>query len=315
MSRRHGWTVDPATVFTTHGVVAGFAICLSAFTRPGDGVILFTPVYHAFHRVLRANDREIVESPLVLRDDGRYAMDLDALAARAHRARAHRRPLLAAQPRRPGLGRRARSARSPTSAARTTSCSSPTKSTTTSSSPAAATSRCRSPRRTCLDRLVMLTAATKTFNIAGTLTGNVIIPDEALRKRFAAAHLASGTSPNRFGALMATAAYAEGDAWVDALCRYLAGNAEILATGIAAIPGLSPMPLDATYLAWVDFSGTGMTPAEFTARVEKEARIAPSHGPTFGAGGEGYLRFNIGTPRARVAEAVRRLQAAFADLQ
>ena len=166
-----------------------------------------------------------------------------------------------------------------------------------------------------LDRLLMLTAATKTFNIAGTLTGNVIIPDESLRKRFAAAHLATGTSPNRFGALMATAAYEHGDAWVDALCRYLAGNAEVFAAGIAAIPGLRLMPLNSTYLAWVDFSGTGMTQPEFTARVEKEARIAPSHGPSFGAGGEGYLRFNIGTPRARITEAVSRLHTAFADLQ
>ena len=85
---------------------------------------------------------------------------------------------------------------------------------------------------------------------------------------------------------MATAAYAHGDAWVDALCRYLAGNAAALAEGVAAIPGLRPMPLDATYLAWVDFAGTGMAPDEFTARVERDARIAPSHGGTFGDGGD-----------------------------
>jgi cystathionine beta-lyase len=75
------------------------------------------------------------------------------------------------------------------------------------------------------------------------------------------------------------------------------------------------MPLEATYLAWVDFSGTGMEAAEFTRRVEQEARICVNHGPTFGTGGDGFLRFNIATPRARVAEAVERLQAAFADLQ
>ena len=88
-----------------------------------------------------------------------------------------------------------------------------------------------------LDRLVMLTAPTKTFNIAGALTGNAIIPDAALRKRFAAAHLASGTAPNRFGALMATAAYAHGDAWVDALCDYLAGNARCSTPGSPRSPG------------------------------------------------------------------------------
>ena len=102
MARRHGWEVDPATIMTTHGIVAGLALCLQAFTEPGDGVILFTPVYHAFHRVLRANRREIVESPLVerrrpLRDGPRRPR------RRPDRARAHGRALLAAQSRRPGL--------------------------------------------------------------------------------------------------------------------------------------------------------------------------------------------------------------------
>jgi cystathionine beta-lyase len=166
-----------------------------------------------------------------------------------------------------------------------------------------------------LDRLIMLTATTKTFNTAGALTGNVIIPDAGLRERFCAAHLAAGTGLNRFGVLTATAAYEGGADWVDALCRYLAGNAELFEAGVAAIPGLRPMPLDATYLAWVDFAGTGMAPAEFTARVERDARIAPSRGIAFGKGGESFLRFNIATQRARVAEAVTRLQAAFADLQ
>jgi cystathionine beta-lyase len=75
------------------------------------------------------------------------------------------------------------------------------------------------------------------------------------------------------------------------------------------------MPLEATYLAWVDFSGTGMDQAEFTGRVQKAAQIATNHGASFGAGGESFLRFNIGAPRAHIAEAVRRMQDAFADLQ
>ena len=75
------------------------------------------------------------------------------------------------------------------------------------------------------------------------------------------------------------------------------------------------MALQATYLAWVDFAGTGMARDELMTRIERGARIAVNHGPTFGAGGESFLRFNIATPRARVAEAVARLQAAFADLQ
>jgi len=115
---------------------------------------------------------------------------------------------------------------------------------------------------------------------------------------------------------MAEAAYSPGGAeWVDALVAYLDGNRKAFDAGVNAIPGLASMPLEATYLAWVDFSGTGMEMAEFTRRVQQEARIAVNHGPTFGTGGDSFLRFNIATPRSRIEEAISRLQAAFADLQ
>jgi len=123
-------------------------------------------------------------------------------------------------------------------------------------------------------------------------------------------------SPNSFGLVMAKAAYSpEGARWVDALVRYIDGNRRLFDAGIETIPGLASMPLEATYLAWVDFAGTGMDAGDFTARVEKDARIAVNHGPSFGTGGESFLRFNLATPRARVEEAVARLQEAFADLQ
>ena len=85
--------------------------------------------------------------------------------------------------------------------------------------------------------------------------------------------------------------------------------------GVNAIPGLSSMPMESTYLAWVDFSGTGMSPAEVQMRVEKEAKIAANHGATFGTGGESFMRFNLAMPRVQIEEAVVRLKAAFADLQ
>jgi cystathionine beta-lyase len=167
-----------------------------------------------------------------------------------------------------------------------------------------------------LPRLVMMTAATKTFNIAGAHVGNVIIPDPDLRRRFAARLKANGVSANSFGLFMVTAAYSEAGAeWVDALVRYLDGNRQIFDEALNALPGVRSMPLEATYLAWVDFNGTGMTEAELTRRVRDEARIATNLGPSFGEGGNGFLRFNFATPRARIEEAVARLQDAFADLQ
>jgi len=115
---------------------------------------------------------------------------------------------------------------------------------------------------------------------------------------------------------MVEAAYSPaGAAWVDDLVAYLDANRRVFDAGVGTIPGVRSMPLQSTYLAWVDFSGTGMDEAEIRARVEGRARIAANHGPSFGTGGDGFLRFNLGMPRAQVEEAVARLQDAFADLQ
>ena len=75
------------------------------------------------------------------------------------------------------------------------------------------------------------------------------------------------------------------------------------------------MRMAATYLAWVDFSDTGMTMDQVVARVSQSARIAANHGPTFGQGGDMFMRFNFGTQRSRVSEAVERMATAFSDLQ
>ena len=313
MKTRHGWTVNPDHIFTTHGLVNGTAMCIDAFTSPGDGVVLFTPVYHAFARVISAAGREVVECELV-NTNGRYEMDFDAYDSQMTGSETM---LILCSPHNPG-GRVW----------------------TKGELQAVAAFAKRHdliivsdeihhdlvfPGHTHIpmtniagleDRLVMMTATTKTFNIAGSHSGNVIIADPDLRARFAARMAAMGLSPNSFGLFMATAAYSpEGAEWVDALVAYLDTNRKIFDAGINTIPGLASMQMESTYLAWVDFSGTGMTREEFTSRTQDAAKIAANHGPTFGKGGEGFLRFNIAAPRAVVEDAVARMQAAFSDLQ
>jgi cystathionine beta-lyase len=314
MATRHGWEVAREDIFTTHGLVNGTGLCLQAFTQPGDGVVLTTPVYHAFARTIKAAGRQVVECQLT-NTNGRYEMDFAAWDAQMTGVETM---FILCSPHNPG-GRvwTAEELRGVAdfcirhdlilvsdeihhdlvlSGAK--------------HHPMATT--CPDIR----DRLVMMTATTKTFNIAGAHIGNVIVQDPTLRAKFAGVIMAMGISGNSFGMHMATAAYSpEGAAWVDDLVAYLDGNRRILDDGLNAIPGVRSMALEATYLAWVDFSGTGMEPAEFIARVEKSARIASNHGISFGAGGETFLRFNIATPRALVLEAVARMQEAFRDLQ
>lgn len=314
MKTRHGWDVAAGDIFTTHGLVNGTGLCLDAFTAPGDGVVLTTPVYHAFARTIKAAGREVRECPLAL-VDGRYEMDFDAWDGLMT---GRERMFLLCSPHNPG-GR-----------------------VWTEAELRGVADFCKRhdlilvsdeihhdlvyPGQRHLpmpiaapeiaDRLVMMTATTKSFNIAGSHTGNVIIADPALKAKFAGRLMALGISGNSFGMHMATAAYSpEGAEWVDGLMAYLDGNRRVFDEGMAAIPGLRSMPLEATYLAWLDFSGTGMAPGEFIARVEKEARIATNHGVSFGLGGEHFLRFNIAAPRAMVVEAVARMQSAFRDLQ
>ncbi|MGB5865530.1 MAG: MalY/PatB family protein [Sulfitobacter sp.] len=313
MKERHGWALDPAHIFTTHGLVNGTAMCVDAFTEKGDGVMLFTPVYHAFARVIKAAEREVVECAMV-QENGRYRMDFDAYEAQMT---GNEKMLMLCSPHNPGGTVWSRSELEEVAdfAKR--------HNLVLVSDEIHHDLVMPGHKHTAMtlidgieDRLVMMTATTKTFNIAGSHSGNVIIADPDLRAKFAERMAAFGLSPNSFGLFMATAAYSpEGAAWVDDLNAYLDGNRRLFDEAVNAIPGLKSMSLDATYLAWVDFEGTGMTREEFTKRVEQGAGIAANHGPTFGKGGDSFLRFNLATPRARVQEACDRLAAAFKDLQ
>ncbi len=313
MENRHGWAVDPAWIFTTHGLVNGTALCIDTWTQPGEGIVLLTPVYHAFARVIHAAGRRVVECELV-NNGGRYELDFDAWDAQM---RGDEKMLLLSSPHNPG-GR-----------------------VWTPEELAGIVAFCArhglllvsdeihhdlilpGAQHTPMalvegaeERLVMMTATTKTFNIAAAMTGNVIIPDETLRAQFARRLAALAIHSNGFGPRLAEAAYSPaGAAWVDALCAYLDGNRALFDDAVNAIPGLASMRLESTYLAWVDFAGTGMERDEVIRRVQEVARIAPNHGAPFGKGGESFLRFNIAMPRALVRQAVERLTDAFADLQ
>ncbi len=314
MQTRHGWTVQPEWIFSTHGLVNGTAMCLQAYTDPGDGIVLFTPVYHAFARVITAAGREVVECPLVTRD-GRYEMDFDAYDAQMT---GREKMLILCSPHNPG-GRVWTEAELQGVAAFAKRHDLLLVSDEIHHDlvmPGHSHIPMANAAPDIVDRLVMMSATTKTFNIAGAHIGNVIVQDETLRARFAKAMAALGLSPNSFGLFMAEAAYSpDGADWVDDLVVYLDGNRQLFDEGISAIPGLASMEMQSTYLAWVDFSGTGMDREEFTRRVEQGARIAANHGPTFGTGGESFMRFNFATPRARVQKAVDRLAEAFGDLQ
>jgi cystathionine beta-lyase len=314
-ARRHGWDVDPDWVTPSAGVCAALGLCCQAFSEPGDGVVVFSPVYHAFYGMIRAAGREPIESPLRI-EQGRHRMDLDALGETLP---SHARIVFLCSPHNPG-GRvwspeelRALAAFCAArdlilvadeiwrdlvlEGARHTP--------TALAAPEIA------------DRLVTCVAPSKTFNLAGGAMAEVIIADPEMRRRYRkAAGAVHGMSCNLFGALAAEAAYDAGAPWLDALLPYLAGNHARFAAGLAeAVPGARPMAPQSTYLSWVDFSAADLPAAEVARRIAEDARIGVNAGPSFGLGGEGHARFNLACPRAVVDTALTRLADAFADLR
>ncbi|WP_068318256.1 MalY/PatB family protein [Polycladidibacter hongkongensis] len=314
MARRHDFPIEKDWIVWVPGIVAGYSMAIQAFSQPGDGVLVFSPVYHAFARAVHANGRKLVESELI-NDNGSYRMDFERLPELVDQ---RTKILLLCSPHNPG-GRVWRE------------------------------DELRQLCEFCIERGILIisdeihqdlvfeghkhivtqtlspeiakntitfVAASKTFNLAGFMSGSAIISDDGLRRRYNAQLHACGIGATRLGPLSTAAAYDHGEVWLEKLLPYLKENERLLTEGVeAAIAGAKVMQMEATYLSWVDMSGVDLEISEITRRVERVAKIATNHGGAFGKGGEQYLRFNIACPRSTVIEAVHRLEQAFADLR
>lgn len=315
MKQRHGLKVETGWISPTPGIVSGLGLILQALTAPGDEVVLFPPVYHAFRRIVVSNERRILDGQLV-EANGRYGMDLDSLAGKLT---PRTRIVFFCSPHNPGG-----TAWSPQEIRELAAfcekhdlilvsdeihCdlvfSGAKHTPTLSAAPGIA------------DRLITCVAATKTFNLAGAHVGACFTSNVTLKRKLDARIAACGlASYNGFGMIATEAAWRTGEQWLDALLPYLQANRDLFNARIqAAAPGARAMPLDGTYLAWVDFAGTGLSPEDVADRVKSRARIFASPGEQFGPGGKSWLRFNFATPRPILEDALARLEDAFADLR
>jgi cysteine-S-conjugate beta-lyase len=315
MARRHNLKVDPAWVSPTPGVVSGLGLILQAVTAPGDEVVVFPPAYHAFRRIILANERRILDAQLV-EANGRYAMDLDALRAKV---RPRTKVVFFCSPHNPGG-----TVWSPEEIRALAAFCAEHDLILVSDEihcdlvfPGARHTPTITAAPEIADRLITCVAATKTFNLAGAHVGACFTSNAALKRGIDARVMACGLgSYNSFGMIATEAAWRTGEAWLDALLPYLAKNRDLLDARIeAAAPGARSMRLASTYLGWVDFSGTGLAAEDVAGRVKNRARIFASPGQQFGPGGETWLRFNFATPRSILEDALDRLDDAFKDLR
>lgn len=310
MKRKHGWHIENSWSAETHGLGSAIGMAIRAFSRPNDEVILFTPVYHSFARIIKANNRLVKESQLSIKN-GIYTFNLTELK---NSMSGKEKILLFCSPHNPG-GR-----------------------IWTVEELQELTTFCRNndlilicdeihadltypdfKHKTLIANVpdakscsVVMVSTTKPFNLSGGEMGSVIIPDQNLRKKFNLIHEATGKTPNRIGMKMGEAAYRHGEQWLSELILYLEKNKNCLESGLESIPGFEMMPLQSTYLAWINFEKTGLSPAEFYRLLFKEAKIAANIGSSFGSGGENFVRINFACRRAIVEDAIERLNKTFA---
>ncbi|MDR1762858.1 MAG: PatB family C-S lyase [Dysgonamonadaceae bacterium] len=310
VGRQHGWAIEKQWLSYIPGIVKGIALAIMKFTRPGDKVIIQPPVYHPFRLVPQMQGREVVYNSLIEEND-RYRMDLEGLKRCID---ANCKILILCNPHNPAgivwdkdtlceladiclkhnilvlsdeihadmgiFGHR--------------------------HLPFATVSEAAAQNS------ITFMAPSKTFNIAGIVSSYSIIPNPELRRGFydflKSGELDEGTI---FAYVATEAAYTKGEEWMRQMLRYVEENIlfvdNYLKTNIPQIKAVIP---EASFLLWLDCRDLQLSQKDLVSLFVERAHLALNDGEMFGAEGRGFMRLNIGTPRAVLAQALERLKSA-----
>lgn len=311
--RRHGWQVETGWISFVPGIVRAQALALLCFTHPGDRVAVMNPVYHPFFLVTQRLEREVVFSPLVLRD-GHYHIDY----ARLEQDLDGCRVLILCNPHNPGgrvwtedelrrvadiCHRRGVMVLSDEIHADLTLPGYRHHPFATVSPQAAAIS-------------LTFMAPSKAFNMPGLASSYAIAVDPGIRRRFQTFLEAGEFGEGHMLAYVGcAAAYREGEEWLGQLLAYLQGNIDFteqfLKERISTIGMIRPQ---ASYLIFLDCRRLGLSQPELVNLFVDKARLALNDGTMFGRGGEGFMRLNVGCPRSVLRRALEQLEEAVSHL-
>jgi cystathionine beta-lyase len=310
--RRHGWRVQPDEIVFLPGLVSGLNLMCRAFGRMGDEAIVLPPVYPPFLDAPSNNGMTVrkVQLQESLRD-GRieYALDMDAME-RAFNNRTSM--LLMCHPHNP-IGREWTQDEMTQLAALCAKRDAVIVSDeiwadlTLDGAPHTPFASL-SPE--IAQRTVTLMAPSKTFNVPGLGCSLAIVQNPALKRRLVNAESGIIAHVNAFGLVAAEAAFTQCDDWLDELRGYLTANRDALLDFVDEhMPTIRATAPHATYLGWLDCRNASIDGNPYTFFLKK-ARVALSDGAGFGSGGEGFVRFNFGCPRALMMQALERMRDA-----
>ncbi|CEQ29555.1 cystathionine beta-lyase PatB [[Clostridium] sordellii] len=310
MKTRHGLKITKEDIVYTPGVVTAINFLLKILVKENDKVLVQSPVYHSFFRVLNENNCDIVQSELEL-NNNRYEINFEEFERQISTGV---KVFILCNPHNP-VGR----VWEKEELERLVEICESYKvfiisdeihsdlifkvykhNSLTTVSPYYK------------DNIVTLTAPSKTFNLAGLYTSNVIITNEKIRKKYKDLF---STDPNVLGAVALIAAYTKGEKWLEELLVYIENNYNYVNEYISKnISKIKVTKQEGTFLTWLDCRELGLSDEDLDRFFIDKAKLALSSGAVFGNGGSGFMRMNIGCPLNTIKEALGRLKIAVDDI-
>ncbi len=302
MQRRFDWKVEKEWIVPAYGVVPSINFAIEALTEMGDGVIVQTPIYPPFISSVQKHRRKLLENRLSY-VGGAYHIDFEDFESKAKEAKL----FLLCSPHNPS-GRvwdcdeldqmidicRKYDVQIVSDEIHADIVYEKTHHIMASQAP---------------ERTILLTAPSKTFNVAGLNTSFAIIPDKKLRNLYSREQRRSGLGDgNPFGIEALIAAYSFADEWLEDLKKYLKKNINFVSEFIIHHKlAIIPIKTEATFLVWLDCNGLGYDDKRLQEFFIKEAKLGLNSGSSFGEAGSGFMRLNVGTSLVVLEEAMARL--------
>lgn len=306
--KRHNWDIQKEWIVNTQGVVAAFYAAIRALTSEEDGIIIFRPVYYPFGAAIEDNGRKEVNVPL-LENNGDYTIDFEGFEKAA--ADPKNKILLFCSPHNP-VGR----VWTKEELEKLAKIAVKHELYVISDEiwydlvlPGYEHTVLATVNEELNDRLITCTAPSKSFNLAGLGTSNIIISNEDLREKFRrSVQIVRGDMIGILGYKACELAYTKSEAWLDELLGLIDTNQHLVHNYFNEnFPQIKAPLIQGTYLQWVDFSALGMTNEELEDFMHMEAQFFTDEGHIFGQEGSGYERINLALPTNALKEALERL--------
>lgn len=310
VAERYGWEIEPEWLLFPPDVMRGMNWAAQTVARPGDALLLQSPVYRPFFDVVHNGDFVVQDAPLAADAQGRYTLDMAEMAAFVT---PETRAFMLCNPQNPTgrvfshqeLEQMAEFCLRHDLTILSDEIHADLVYSEARHTPIA------SLHPDIAQRTITFIAPSKTFNLAGLKAAVGIIPNAELRQQMKNNQRGLIATVNVLGMVAMETAYAQGEPWLDALRAYLQANRDAVVDFVASgqLPGVCMTRPEGTFLAWLDFRNTRWADAP-AKHILDEAQVALMEGAWFGDAGQGFVRLNFGCPRSLLQDGLQRIRAA-----